>query len=181
MKKKHSKTFGEVMGEKMEELFSDPIRRAAYLRMGAETMKLDPPSTRDHRDRDAGWPDPDKCAVRAGRWAAAHPFLYDEAVAPIVKDALETGDATEVFASLSKGADSADSPPPRTSFYRHVTSAMKVAAQIMDTQNRMPTKKEVREGVAILFDEKGWGDAEEGKTRWTEFFTAATLGDLPTR
>jgi hypothetical protein len=165
------KTIGDD-GAMIAAFFEMPQWRARYLIEAAESMAIEGRTNPSPRTDDL------TKATRAGAWTAAYPFLYDEAVAPLIKEALETGNATEVWAALSKGSARVDSPPPATQVFRHVITSMKEAAHIMSKEDRMPTKAEVRAAVEIVFYDKGWGEAETEKTRWTEIFKAAGLSDL---
>lgn len=181
MKQKKFEHLAAEARAKIGEHLSRPRVRAQVLKSSLLAMKMDPPKTRSKKNANDDWPKPKKDPLRDAKWAATYPELYQEILEPLIKEALENGEAEELFATLSKGAAQANEPPPTTDFFRHVTSAMKVAIIVMEKQNRIPTKKEIRDGVLCIFEAKGWPNYQDCKSRWTEFFAAADLTDLPNR
>ncbi len=152
----------------------------AYLLIGqAQAMSLSPPESPRSIGRDKGEKTlARRKAVRAGTWAAKYPFMQDETIDPIITKALADGDAA-VFGFIEDGVKRALDPPALTTFAAHVIISMRQAANIMNEENRIPTKAEVIAAVKAVFKQIGRTDFQEDPQRWTEIFKAATLSDLP--
>lgn len=164
------------------EKFSEPSFFSAWLKSGrlVEMMKLDQPKPPRSANRRKQGNDPKNSeAVRAGIWATKFPLLKGETIDPLIEKSLEDGTAEKVFEAIAEGAKIASSKPKFTTFSRHVITAFMVATHIMDTEKRIPTKDEIKEKVNGIFSENSWNGFQDDMSRWTEFFTAAGLSDLP--
>lgn len=153
----------------------------AYLLIGqAQAMSLLPPESPRSMGRDRSEKNiARRKAVHAGTWAAKYPFVRDETIDPIIKKALADGTAADVLKYVSEGAKRADDPPARSTYTAHVIIAMRQAARIMNEENRIPTKAEVRAAVEAIFMQTGRSDFQVDGQRWTEIFKTAWLSDLP--
>lgn len=160
-------------------LYTNPQTRALLLIERAKAMVLDPPaSPRDEKREKTPEAVAKARAKRAGLWAAKHPFLQDETITPLVAKALADGNVAEVLGTIAKGAKLADEDPSPSIFARHVIVAIRQAAHIMQSENRMPSKAEIRGAVNSVFDENGWPGFMTEPQRWTEIFNAADLSDM---
>ncbi len=168
---------GKQLGEMLREMFREPCRYAAYLRSGhdIEMMKIIQPKAPRSRKRETSR---DK-AIRAGAWATKFPFMQDETIDPIIKNALKDGNASEVFTAISEGARLVESKDTLSSFARHVITALTVAIHIMENENTVPTEERVRSETQRIFEIKKWPGFQDEISRWNEFFSAAGLADLP--
>lgn len=183
---KKSETVGEMYSRLFRESgllekMREPKNFAALLKSSkdVELMKFDQPkpprSTKRQKESEHHkW-------VKAGIWAAKYPELHDEIVGTLIKKAFENGNAEEVLDAISKGVKTTKSKPDLSIFSRHVISAFLTATHIMESENRLPTKLDVRNAVGAIFKERGWGGLWKEDQRWTEVFNAAGLGDLPLR
>jgi hypothetical protein len=180
MSSEEKKTTGEIYaetGKAIAEMLKTPACRAAWLRMGhdIEMMRIDQPKAPRSRKRETD----EHRAIRAGIWVGKFPFMQNEVIDPIIKNALESGTAPEVFAAISKGASLAKTKLQLSGFARLVITALTVALHIMENENMIPTKELVRKEAENVFRVKKWEGFQDDDQRWTEFFAAAGLGDLP--
>lgn len=161
-------------------IFADPQARALILIERAKVMILDPPQAPRSSKREKSSEAAAKSkTIRAGLWAAKHPFLQDESVTPLVKKSLEEGNAAKVFEWLAKGATLAEEHAFPSLYARHVIIATRQAAHLMQRKNRLPTKAEIKDAAQAVFDSNGWRDFWTEPQRWTEIFNAAELSDMP--
>lgn len=175
--KKNLAEAAQEFAKTLSEIHQSPSRYAALLRAShdIELMWIDQPKA----PRSAKRTSEKSTAVKAGIWAAKYPFMRDESIDPIITKALTSGKSAEVFKAIAKGSDMARDGAQLSSFARHVITALTVALFIMEIQKTIPTKKLVKIESENVFKAKKWNGFIGDDQRWTEYFSAAGLKDLP--